>query len=815
MAVFSQKLITYIASLLKPAVDSALMNVFEIDPVWQLTDISLNAIEPQSSPLSFSCAQNFNRRVRTAAAEAFQERGLVGVLDAYFDAGVSQDIAVDVERKVIALKTGHPSLPATTAVIILKGFGIELSHEQVQAIYASYGRTRRLKLVAKRIDFQDLNRRVAGLVWLLDQPIGSDAVNKVQQRFLAMRAYLTSSAKSKSRAIESNGLKRGVFYHFLSSFQRYGVLGLIDKGAGIFRESKIGLGNEAKLVIDKIQHPDRSEFYYQEQLGYKGIRIDRSLLSRIFLNWQVSQYQSQFVSNLSRLEADPVELPQPEWPTPDQAVPRYVDTAFITFLEGLGHSGMYIDGPGLLTVWTYLEELGLLPVLERLGLANSESGYSWLDHLLLNVGRVFYGIDSYSKACQHEEPTLSLFCHLMTTPGKDSFLNGLRSISGEAVFELQRWLVKRMRELGLATGQRLAMDFHQIDLQVIFDRLRQFGKGPSPKKKVCYNGFRPHVAWDIETGNLLVLEFRKGSARGTTTVKQFVRDFLLEEFKGLFEEVYIDSEYTGRHVWDFILDADDGMGADVVMCVKQNPWVKKHRDRFLAAHQYQDGFWVYYDDEHVYSSKTFSLTWEYEHPKTKTKKSFTIKCVVKKNIKNGKLRCFGSSRTDRSARDILQAYGLRWTIENGIKDLIGSYFLDNCPGTDPHLVNVHFFTVMLCRQLFRMMQRDAGEWMENHDNTIKTLHTMRGEMFKQGSAQIKRDGQTLTVSFMNSFSPKMTQNLNAHFRKIEKKTQDGIKLLGNLNIKWNLKPTTGEEKSNARIKSQLLATNFSENTPVL
>ena len=252
-------------------------------------------------------------------------------------------------------------------------------------------------------------------------------------------------------------------------------------------------------------------------------------------------------------------------------------------------------------------------------------------------------------------------------------------ITEKQAFELQKWLVRRLKDLGHIRGRRLAFDFHHIDLDVELDKLRGFGKGPSPKKKVCYNGFRPHIAWDIETGTVIVTEFRKASVRGTGTFSRFVKDFILPVFKGLFETVYIDSEYTGKHVWNFILSPEAGMDAELVACLKQNSFVRKFRDDFLFSQQGDDGFWIYYDDEHVYS------------------------------------------------------YSIRWIIENGIKDLIVSYFLDKCPGTNPHNVNVHFLTVSFCKQLYRMIQNDLANFVINADDTIKTLQSMRELLFRQGT----------------------------------------------------------------------------------
>ena len=101
----------------------------------------------------------------------------------------------------------------------------------------------------------------------------------------------------------------------------------------------------------------------------------------------------------------------------------------------------------------------------------------------------------------------------------------------------------------------------------------------------------------------------------------------------------------------------------------------------------------------------------------------TLNVVVKKNIKTQKLRCFGSSKF-KDPKQILSNYANRWIIENAIKDLEESYFLDKTPGITPSLVNVHFLIVSICRTIFRMMQRDIGIFMINNDGSVKTLQSL-------------------------------------------------------------------------------------------
>ncbi len=781
---------------------------FLYDPVLALAENCI--IRQGENALDFLLDRTFSDDQMENACQAFKDRGIIGVADSYFkNKVVNNFVDISVERKLYTLKRGFNSLPATKATKIINGFGYNLTKEQVLQIFASYGLTRDLKPLAEKYDFIDINRRVEQLDRLTKEKSDYEELEKTHGRYLAIRNYLLAQRGSRETVIKNSGMGHGLFFYFWKSFKEYGLLGLVIKGKQSFRESKIGLENEARIVIDKIQHPERKEAYYIQQLKYKGTRIERSVISKILTRWEVDQYRSNFVSNLERLEKVPeLEKQEEQIESKDlKAKPvRHVFSKFILHLKSLKRNDIYIDAPGLLVLWVYLEKLEIFPMLYKMGLTSTTKGYCWFELFLLNIARIFYGISSYSRTCTHQEPSLALFSQVVWPPCNDSFLNGLAMITEKQAFELQKWLVRRLKDLGHIRGRRLAFDFHHIDLDVELGKLRGFGKGPSPKKKVCYNGFRPHIAWDIETGTVIVTEFRKASVRGTGTFSRFVNDFILPVFKGLFETVYIDSEYTGKHVWNFILSPEAGMDAELVACLKQNSFVRKGRDDFLFSQQGDDGFWIYYDDEHVYSSKTFELKWDYVNPKTKKVNQFVLYCVVKKNIHSGRLRCFGTSSKALSSKEILGSYSKRWVIENGIKDLIVSYFLDKCPGTNPHNVNVHFLTVSFCKQLYRMMQEDLVDFIINVDGSIKTLQSMRELLFRQGSAKVRLNKDTIEVHFLNSFKPEVNYHLDKFYQMINKKASSGLGILGGLKLKYFLTTSLGENNSNGLKKEVLDST---------
>lgn len=800
MAIIHKRFLQYLIEILNHSISE---HAFYYDPVIALTEYCI--FKDGKEMLDFTYAHSFGDDQIEKAFHAYKENGILKVAAQYFDNKIlNQFTNTLAERKIYSLKMGFPGLPATKMATIIAGFGYNFTKHQILELFESYGQTRDIKHLREHFDFMDINRRIEQLNKLINEQSYVPGVEKVHQRYLAMREYLLAPKSQRNKIIAQSGLRRGIFFYFWKSFTLYGFLGLIDKTQSGFRESKIGFENEAKIIIDKIQHPQRKEAYYVEQLSYKGTKVDRSSIAKILSRWQVNKFQSQFISNLARLEQSYEDhIPQDHKEVKD--VHRYVFSRFIENFAGLKKRPLYIDAPGLFVLWIYLERIGIFEQLTRMQLATNENGFCWFDYFLLNIGRIFYGISTYSKTCIQEEPSLRLFCMFEKLPCNDSLLNGLGSIAEEKLFDLQKWLINRLKQLGFIQGKRLAFDFHQIDLDVEFDKLRGIGQGPSPKKKICYNGFRPHICWDIDTGTIIVTEFRKASARGCSTFQRFVKDFLLIPLNDLFEKVYIDSEYTGKDVWNFILNKESGMGASLVACLKQNKFIIKNRDIFLAECQHEENFWHYYDDDHVFSSKTFELKWQYTSPNLESNCEFRLFCVVKKNIKNGKLRCFGTSVSGLSSKQILDDYSLRWSIENAIKDLVSSYYLDKCPGTKPYLINVHFFCVSFCKQLYRMIQNDLGQFVMNMDGSLKTLHTMRELLFRQGSAELKLNGDTLEVHFLNDFSSKVANQLNSFYQRMNDLAKSGLDIIGGLKVKFFLKTNWSENSTNGLKKEKLEA----------
>ena len=136
-------------------------------------------------------------------------------------------------------------------------------------------------------------------------------------------------------------------------------------------------------------------------------------------------------------------------------------------------------------------------------------------------------------------------------------------------------------------------------------------------------------------------------------------------------------------------------------------------------------------------------------------------------------------------------------IENGLKDLIEGYGFDQCPGTRPHHVNVHFFLVTVCKHLYQLLHRELGAFGLNPDGTAKGLRTMRPQVIRPGAGKVFFRENTFEIHFQNRFSPQLTTALEEFYAKVHKRAAQGFDLLGGAKVKFVLRSPLGEEFKNA------------------
>ncbi len=167
-----------------------------------------------------------------------------------------------------------------------------------------------------------------------------------------------------------------------------------------------------------------------------------------------------------------------------------------------------------------------------------------------------------------------------------------------------------------------------------------------------------------------------------------------------------------------------------------------------------------------------------------------------------RLRCFGSTREHRDSKAILNEYVHRWTIENGIKDLVGNYFFDDIPGIDPHCINLHYFIVTLVRLLFEMLARDY-EYAHNPDGTHKSIGTLRPQFLSGVNASLSKTANTLTLTWQDPYPEKQHQALSHLFGKLNQQSQDGLPFLGGMRLQFDITEPRSENLRNQRKRLRL------------
>jgi hypothetical protein len=700
---------------------------------------------------------------------------------------LTEEMPIEVERKVFVLKNARIWIPATKMVIILKGFNHYIPVNLMRHLYASYGWAAGTKPY-QEVDFLSLNLKIIRLCQLQ-----SDSLPVRASFFLAEDRLQT--LLEVFRTLGDRGIikrypgSKFSFQQNKKAFLSLGLLGLVEKARPHFRNSKLGFKEEGWIILSKIQRPEKNESHYLKILEYKNIVIDSTCLTKIFTRWRVKDFQSQFKGDLDRLlgpetEDSSVGGVQELHQEPLTATPCRLDIGFISYLHELDTRPLHLASPGIFLFLPYLNRLKLYEKASVFMDVDPDNGYSWFSLLLLNLGRILGGISSISKSCRVNELSLPFMAGLVGMPCNDTLLNGLSDISDDTLLQLRRHLTHVTRQFQLIAGKRIAFDFKMRDFTGDDVELKNIGKGPSPKRKICFPGFRPHIAWDIDTGTPISIEFRNGKARATTTVKRFIKELLHQALGDqAVEHVYIDSEYTAEHVWNYIVDSQHGLGSDLTMCIKQNKRVKKYIDSFLQTNP----TWRYYDEEHTYTEQTFLIPIQNTESK--------LQCVLKRKESNGKLRCFGSTLKGLDSMGILKEYRARWTIENGIKDLTQNYYFDDIPGIDPRKVNVHYFIVTLARILYEMFCQDYAAAF-NADGSKKGIGTLRPEFIVGTNALLSRHGNELVLKWVDYYPEKQHEMLQKLFEKLNESTKDGLSFLGGLKLKFEIAPPKPKEMRN-------------------
>ncbi|MEA3445979.1 MAG: transposase, partial [Bacteroidota bacterium] len=284
----------------------------------------------------------------------------------------------------------------------------------------------------------------------------------------------------------------------------------------------------------------------------------------------------------------------------------------------------------------------------------------------------------------------------------------------------------RAKEIGLIEGLQIGFDFHLKEFYGAYSQEKQIGKGPD-KAGNMVPAFRPHVAWDLASNVIINMAYFQGSTRAPRVIEQFCEQNIIPILNpAAVQELYIDSEYTKEA--DFLYYKEVAFkNGDIYVCLKKNKQILKLIGPALASGEGWEAF----------DSKDELKAIQVKLPKT----GLDIKIAILKDKETAKnIRCFATTKIKLSAKDILRKYRFRWIIENGIKDLVNSYFIDEIFGLDPVKVEFEFYCVMVARLSYEYFLKElGGKYYNSVDGNKTTLQKMRSLLFEKRTCTIEQD----------------------------------------------------------------------------
>ena len=381
--------------------------------------------------------------------------------------------------------------------------------------------------------------------------------------------------------------------------------------------------------------------------------------------------------------------------------------------------------PGPLLLAQFVNDLGIVQAMESYGPARLR-GVGMSNLALLNVFRILGGYRRINHLSNNRDRSVALASGLGMFGSRSKYYEDTLEFKFDQIHSLRCDLISRAKELGLIEGKKIAFDFHFKQFFGDHSKEKGLGKGPD-KAGNMVAGFRPHVTWDLVANTVLSMNYYHGGVRAPGILEQYCEEqiFPLIDPKAI-QEIYMDSEYTKEASLQYFKQ-DRCPNGDVFLCLKKNKQIKKLIAPALASEE----DWEKYDDEDEVKAVDVTL------PKTR----LPLRIVILRDLETGKnIRCFGSTNTRLTSTDMLQKYRYRWLIENGLKDLVYSYFLDEIYGSDPQKVEFEFYCTMVARLTYEYFLKElGGEYFYQQDGNKTTLQKMRNLFFEKRNFTLEQD----------------------------------------------------------------------------
>jgi transposase len=553
------------------------------------------------------------------------------------------------------------------------------------------------------------------------------------------------------------------YYRLVKDYRLFGPWAIIP--ANLPGKESMSSETELSIILEKLRHPYWSA---QEIVKIFKLRCSRFAVNRVFSRWGLADKKrypvaldQYFPSEISKEDRPFIAMSSAYHLHSEESLlaSRRINRHFELICKKMRTHVYNLCDPGPILLAPFVNDLCIVQAMESYGPPRLR-GKDLSNLALLNVFRILGGYRRINHLSNNRDRSVALASGLGMFGTRSRYYEDTVEFKFGQLHDLRCDLINRAKELELIEGVKIAFDFHFKQFFGNHGKEKGLGKGPD-KAGNFVPGFRPHAAWDLATNTILSMSYYQGGVRAPGILEQYCEQHIFPLFDPrAIRELYMDSEYTKEASLQYFKQVRCPNG-DVYLCLKKNKQIKK----LIAPGLDMEEGWDTRDNEDEIKALDVIL------PKTQ----LPLKIVILRDLKTGKnIRCFGSTNIALSSEDLLKKYSYRWLIENGLKDLVYSYFLDEMYGNDPEKIEFEFYCVMVARLTYEYFLKElGGEHYHHEDGNKTTLQTMRNLLFEkrnftleQGSkgtfilTLLDTNGNDLENRVAKMFDERLSQGLN-------------------------------------------------------
>jgi hypothetical protein len=611
--------------------------------------------------------------------------------------------------------------------------------EAVSQILASYGRS-----ISDRPEdgkfFSRIQRTLNQLLQLNKRALKGRSQKQRRKTFfhdadiyhkrleLLRELFFNRSAGIKEICLQY-GISATSYYRLVDEYRLFGPWAIIP--ANLPGKEAMSSATELNIILEKLRYPGCSA---QQIVRRLKLRCSKYAVYRVFSRWGLTDKSRTPIALDRYFDSEPSKADKPFtgigsayhlYPEQFLLESRRINRHFELICKKMQTHAYHLCDPGPLILAPFVNDLAIVQAMESYGPARLR-GKDLSNLALLNVFRILGGYRRINHLSNNRDRSVALASGLGMFGTRSRYYEDSLEFTFEQIHALRCDLISRAKELGIIEGMKIAFDFHFKQFYGEHSKEKGIGKGPA-KSGDLVAGFRPHVAWDLATNTILSMSYYHGGVRAPGILEQYCEQHIFPLFDPLaIKEIYMDSEYTKEGSLQYFKQVRCPNG-DVYLCLKKNKQIKKFIEPALS----NEHGWEKYDKDDESKSIEVIL------PKTQ----LPLKIVILRDLKTRKhIRCFGSTNMGLSSEEMLKKYRYRWLIENGLKDLVYSYFLDEMYGHDPQKIEFDFYCVMVARLTYEYFLKElGGEHYRHKDGNKTTLQSMRNLLFEKRNFTLQQD----------------------------------------------------------------------------